>query len=361
MSSSILVRDQMVGEGHECYIVMELGVTHEGDLGLAKEMILAASEAGANAVKVECIIPNLLVAQEYQPKLDYSFTTYSGKDIKENYYKLLQRLSLSMDEIAQLKEYADTCNIAFFGTAFDIVTIDFLKSIGSCAIKISSGEISHYPLLIKAARSELPVFMDTGRANMTEICSAVEVLRLNGCDTPIVMHNPSGYPCAPENVNLPVIQRYKRILDIPVGLACHSRGNEMVLGALALGANLIEKPISRDNTIEDDEHIFSVNINQVSDYVKQIRTLEKGLIYNREKLFPRVNDSLDKNKFRQSIVATVDLKPGDKLTTDAYSFARPGYGIEPKLADKIADRLVIREVRKGELIQWEHLLCTNEE
>ena len=260
------------------------------------------------------------------------------------------------DDIAKLAAMARTRGLPFFGTAFDLETIDFLKSIGACAVKISSGEITHHPLLVRAAESGLPVFFDTGRSSLGEILSAVEVLRGAGCATPLIMHNPSGYPAAPQDVQLLSIPLYQQAAGLPVGLSCHSRGNMMVHGAIAVGANIIEKPLSRDNTKDEDEHIFSVNIAELDRYVDEIRALEAALTLNRQKLYEGDSDPVRRRTFRQSLVAARDLPAGHILAAADLTFARPGHGFPPTMVEFLVGRILKNAIPRGHHVRKDDIV-----
>jgi sialic acid synthase SpsE len=223
-------------------------------------------------------------------------------------------------------------------------------------VKISSGEITHEPLLAEAARSGLPVFFDTGRATFDEVLRAREVLARHGADTPIVMHNPSGYPALPADVNLPVISLYSQVLACPVGLSCHSRGNTMVHAAVALGASVIEKPLSRDNTLEDDEHIFSVNLSELDSFVSEIRDLEAALHLDRMKILQGVGDPKLRTTFRQSLIAKRALTAGATIEVDDITFARPGYGFPPGDFSRVVGRRLAKNVVAGAVITADHLV-----
>jgi sialic acid synthase SpsE len=348
-----VIADRTVGAGAPTWIVVELGVTHGQDLDLAKRMIAAAKSAGADAVKVECIDPDALVARAHRKTLDYSHRTASGVSVTENYYQLLQRVSMTRDEISKLRKTAQEVGIPFFGTAFDLGTVDFLAEIKSCAIKISSGEISHIPLIQHAAKSGLPVILDTGRSSIADITRGVYAARQAGCVTPVVMHNPSGYPALPQDVNLESIPRLKSALGVPVGFSCHSRGFDMALAAVAFGCDVIEKPVSQDNTIEEDEHVFSVNLEDLDDYVARIRGLERAMDFNWARFFPK--EERERKTFRQSIVAMRPIAAGEVITRDAVSFARPGWGIEPESIELIVGRRAAVDIDEGCLLEWSQL------
>jgi len=351
---SVEVAGVLVGAGHPAFLVAELGVTHEGSLEVASQMVRAAKDAGFNAVKVECINADRLVAVDYRDVIQYSFSTLSGQTKTINYHELLKQVTLTYDEIGELSSIARSFDMPFFGTAFDIDTVGFLKSIGACAIKISSGEIDHFPLLEAAAATGLPVFFDSGRASVVEVLTTVEALTAAGCPVPIVMHNPSGYPASPRDVCLGTMGIYREATGLPVGFSCHTRGNAMVHAAVAVGTNVIEKPLSRDNTVEEDEHIFSINMDDLGSFVGEVRAIEAALGVNLAKL-THGDDEIVKTRFRQSIVAARDLPAGHWLTAADLSFARPGFGIRPADAGRLLGRSLLTSLEAGALLLEKHL------
>lgn len=355
MSHIAHIANQEVGAGRPAFLVAELGVTHEASLSVAEEMIRAAKHAGFNAVKVECIDADRLVATDYRSSIQYSFNTLSGVAKSINYHELLKQVSLDYDEISQLASIARSLEMPFFGTAFDIDTCGFLKSIGACAIKISSGEIDHFPLLEAAAKTGLPVFFDSGRASVVEVLAAVEVLNGGGCLAPIIMHNPSGYPAPPRDVCLETMDIYRRATALPVGFSCHTRGNVMVHAAVAVGANVIEKPVSRDNTVEEDEHIFSINMHELDAFVQEVRSIEASLVVDLKKLI-HGGDEIAKTRFRQSVAAARDLQAGQKLEISDLTFARPGFGIRPGKAGELVGRQLRDAVAAGVLLLEKHFV-----
>jgi N,N'-diacetyllegionaminate synthase len=360
MSNNLL--NQLSTQNPSSWIVMELGVTHEKNLNIALQMIDAAKNAGVDAIKVECIKPSSLVSPQYCKTLPYSYVTNTGKKITENYFSLLQEVSLSFDEIEKIAAYAKEKNIYFFGTAFDLETVDFLVNIGACAIKISSGEITHIPLLKYAAATGLPVFFDSGRAELKEIVNAYNTLANSGCILPILMHNPSGYPAKAVDVNLSIIPIYQKLFpNTPIGFSCHSPGNHMVLGAVALGTKIIEKPISRDNTLEKDEHMFSVNMHELDNYVLSIRELETALKINNNRIFPSETILKESLTFRQSLVVTRNLDKGHIIKEQDLQFARPGFGLPPHFYSKVIGKQLQVSIVEGHHLTSTHINHTEED
>lgn len=341
-----------VGTGDRTFVIIELGVTHGNDEKLAETMIRTAKEAGADAVKCEVIKPDQLVARDYRDKLEYSYVAYSGTNVVRKYYDLVKELEMPRDMIVRLKGYADKIGIPFFGTAFDLESVDFLKSIKSCAVKMSSPEITHLPLLDHAARSGMPVLLDSGRATVDEIVAAVNHVRKCGCDSVAVMHNPSGYPAPFEDVHLRMIPTLREKTGVAVGLSCHNRGMAICFGAVGIGADLIEKPVTDDNTRDGDEHIFSLNVEEVPEFVRTIRQVDtaKGLA-NRDPRILRDSEHA-RNTYRQSLVAARDLPDGHKLARSDVTFSRPGWGILASDVDKAIGATLRRPIESGNVIHW---------
>ena len=353
--NAIRIGNAEVGNGGATFVVIELGVTHGNDEELAATMIREAKRAGADAVKCEVINPDRLVAADYRDRLEYSYVAYSGKKVVENYYNLIRQVTMPLEMLARLKRYADELQMPFFGTAFDFESVDFLKSIGSCAIKLASPEIVQFPLLDHAVRSGLPVLLDSGKATTVEIGAAVSRARLQDGAAVVVMHNPSGYPAADKDVHLRMIPTLQNAFDVPVGLSCHSRGSSVSFAAVGIGADVIEKPVTDDNTQDGDEHIFSLNIGEIAPFVATIRQLDlaKGMA-NRDPELALETDH-QRNTYRQSLVAVRDMKAGNRITREDFRFARPGWGILAADGEKAIGRTIIRSIRADHTIHWQDL------
>jgi sialic acid synthase SpsE len=344
-----MIGNKTIGDGFPVFIVSELGVTHEGDIDLAKSFIKAAADAGVDAIKFELIFPDTLIADK-----EMIYESYTAKGVfRVNYYEFLKSIEFDESDYKELKRFADKCGVLFFATAFDFRGVDLLKELNACAIKISSGELTHKPLIKYAASQGLPLFLDTGGAFVYEIEEAVITAKMEGCEDIIVMHNPTGYPAPPEKTYLRMIPTLKQVLQTPVGLSCHTPGYDVVIAAIALGANVIEKPICRDTTMHYDEAVFSVPVNDIKNFVEKIRFIEKALGEPVRKI---EKEELEmRKKYRQSIIAKKNIKKGEQLTEENISFARPNKGIEAKYYDLVIGKTAKRDIMKGEFITWDDI------
>ena len=316
---------------------------------MQKKMMKAAVEAGMDIIKCEMFFADRLVGDRNAIR-----KTMTNQGIYEkNYYDLLKELEFSKEELLDLKHYADKLEIPFFGTCFDFEEIDFAVENNFAAIKFSSGEINHLPLLKYGAKTGLPIFIDTGGSLLFEIEKAVLTIRNEGNENIIIMHNPSGYPAAPEKTNLRMIPSIKHLCDKPVGLSCHTPGKEAIIAAVAIGANVIEKPLSLDINYFGFEHIFSIPIEECREYVETIKFVEKALGEN-ERLLDDFEESI-RNSGRQSLLAATDIKKGDVLSETNTRFARPNIGISPEYYDIIIGRKVQKDIKSNEFITWEHI------
>lgn len=356
MNRTATVAGKTIGDGHPVFIVMEMGVTHDGNFDVARDMVTASRRAGADAVKCECIDPDRLVAHAHRGDIEYRYVNYSGQTVVENYYDLLRRVSFSQAQTASLKRVADDVGLPFFGTAFDLPTVDFLHSIDACAIKIASPELRHLPLVRHAASSGLPLFLDTGMATIAEICTGVSTAMQAGAQNVVVMHNPAGYPAPPHRVNLRLIPLLKNVLGVPVGLSCHSRGNAMALAAIAVGAVAVEKPLSKDNTTDGDEHIFSVNLHEVDSYVRELREVEMALGDPHVKHALTEDDCQKRRAYSQSLVTARALPAGHLLAVEDLTTARSGWGLDPDLRDTVVGARLHVALPEGHVLQWSHLV-----
>jgi sialic acid synthase SpsE len=346
MNKTLRIGDKKIGDGEDVFIVFELGVCHEQNVELAEHFIEVAHKVGADAVKVESFQSDELLIDR---TIEHEYGTVKGVK-KENYYQLCQRLELSYDDYARLKRKADELGILFFSTVHNKRSADFMEKIGVCAFKTASPDIINYPLLRYLAGKGLPIFMDTGASFISEIDKAVVTLENAGARDLIIMHNPSGYPAPPEKTDLRMMPQIKNLFNIPVGLSCHTPGFDMVIASVALGADVIEKPISRNKDLESPEHIFSFLDTEAEEFVARIKTTEISLGNNRRTV---VNEkSLPRFIGRRGVYAAKDLKKGDIIREENIVLAKPWKGISVEYIDDVLGKKVRNFLKKHKPINW---------
>ena len=346
MNKTLRIGDKKIGNGEDTFIVFELGVCHEQNVELAEHFIEVAHKVGADAVKVESFQSDELLMDR---TITHEYGTVKGVK-QENYYKLCQRLELSYDDYARLKKKADELGILFFSTVHNKRSADFMEKIGVCAFKTASPDVINYPLLRYLAGKGLPIFMDTGASFMGEIDRAVVTLESAGAKDLIIMHNPSGYPAPPEKTDLRMMSQIKNLFNIPVGLSCHTPGFDMVIASVALGADVIEKPISRNKELESPEHIFSFLDTEAEEFMAKIKTTELSLGSNRRTV---VNEkSLPRFIGRRGVYAAKDLKKGDIIREENIVLAKPWKGISVEYIDDVLGKKVRNFLKKHKPINW---------
>ena len=329
------------------YIIAEVGVNHNGSFDLAKEMILLAKDAGADAVKFQTFIGENLISK-YAEKADYQ-KKQTGNE--ENQLEMIKELELTYDEFQKLKRYCEEQDIDFLSTPFDIGSIDFLEELGINLWKIPSGEVTNTPYLIKIAKTGKPIIMSTGMSTLEDIEYAMNLLRSNGAGEIALLHCNTAYPTPYKDVNLRVIPELMSRFDCRVGYSDHTQGIEVPIAAVALGASIIEKHITMDKNLPGPDHSASINPKELVDMVKGIRIVEEALGSNEKHITKSEIDNIV--AARKSIVAKINIKEGEIFTENNITTKRPGSGINPIRWQEILGLRATRDFEEDELIEVE--------
>jgi N,N'-diacetyllegionaminate synthase len=328
-------------------IIAEAGVNHNGDYELAKKLVVAAKQAGADYVKFQTARPELVISR-YAPKAEYQMGTTKKE---ESQLDMCRAIHLPLTDYAPLKKYCDENEISFISTPFDLESIDVLAPLGMDFWKIPSGEITNLPYLKKIAHLHQPVIMSTGMSNLGDIEAALKVLTDNGLieDQITLLHCNTEYPTPYEDVNLRAMITLKEAFGVNVGYSDHTKGIEVSLAAVAMGATVIEKHFTLDCNLPGPDHKASLEPDELEQLVKSIRHLEKAF----GSPIKQVSRSEKKNMTvaRKSLIAAVDIKKGEKFTDKNMTVKRPGNGISPMLWDEVTGRIAPRDFKEDELIE----------
>jgi N,N'-diacetyllegionaminate synthase len=349
------IGSRLIGDGQPCFVTYEAGPTHDG-LNTARQLVKAAAEAGADAVKFQILDPDRLVADKrqlfsYEVLVDRATGRTAPKS--EPLYDILKRRSLGREEWKALKAYADSLQLAFFATASFEAEVDFLVELGCDSIKIASGDVNHFPLIEYAARTGISLQLDTGNSSLGDIEAAVDVIRRAGNERIIIHHCPSGYPARLQGINLRVIQTLRAMFPYPAAFSDHSPGWDMDIAAVCLGANMVEKTITLDRTTPSVEHVMSIEGEDIARFVRVIRDLEVALGDARRIMH---EDEIRKRDLvRRSIFLRRDLRAGATITAADLDYRRPGTGIPPTEADRIVGRAVAAGAAAGTMLRYEDL------
>jgi len=328
-------------------IIAEAGVNHNGSMDLAIKMIYEAKNVGADYIKFQTAIPELVMSK-HAPKANYQLETTSKN---ESQLEMAKAIHLPLEAYASLKEICDQVGIRFVSTPFDLVSIDYLNQLGMDFFKIPSGEITNYPYLKKIAHIGKPVILSTGMSTMYEIKQALEILtseKLTLNDITI-LHCNTEYPTPMEDVNLRAMLTIGQELGVKVGYSDHTQGIEVPIAAVTLGATVIEKHFTLDRNMEGPDHKASLKPDELKAMIKAIRNIEKAL-GNGEKTASS-SEVKNINITRKSIVASKFIVKGDTLTEKNLTVKRPGNGISPMYWDKIIGEVADRDYNEDDLIE----------
>lgn len=329
---------------NKTFIIAEAGVNHNGNINTAKRLIDAAVEAGADAIKFQTFKAEELVCESAQ-KADYQITN-TGSD--ESQLSMLKKLELSEKDFINLKKYCDEKEIMFLSTPFDINSLRFLISIGISIIKVPSGEINNYPLLREIGKSGIDVILSTGMCELEEIKQAIAVLKEFGTKEIIVLQCNTEYPTPFEDANLRAMLTLGKETGCRYGYSDHTRGTDVSVAAVAMGACVIEKHFTLDKTMEGPDHMASIEPHELARLVASVRNVEDALGTG----IKMVSSSENNNRsiVRKSIVAKKHIHKGDMFTEENLTTKRPGTGISPMLWNKVIGQTAQREFQKDEVI-----------
>ena len=326
------------------FIIAEAGVNHNGSIELAKKMVDQAQEAGADCIKFQTFVAKNLVSRS-AAKAEYQKL---NTDANESQFEMLNKLALSFDEFSELSKYCSSKNIEFLSTPFDLESIDFLATLGMKRWKIPSGEITNIPYLIKIARLGKPVILSTGMSTLEDIRAALSVLKENGTHDITVLHCTTEYPAPFEDVNLKAMETIQSKLCVPVGYSDHTRGIEVAIAAVAMGATVIEKHFTLDRNMEGPDHKASLEPNELKAMVKAIRNVEVAIGDGVKK--PTDAEKKNMDIVRKSIIAKRDIKKGELFTEENLTVKRPGNGLSPMRWFEVIGQKAPRNFKEDELI-----------
>lgn len=328
-------------------IIAEAGVNHNGSYELAIKMVDEAKRAGADYVKFQTAKPELVIST-FAPKAEYQKETTGAA---ESQLEMCKAIHLPFTDYKPLKEYCDKVGIGFMSTPFDLVSIDVLEPLDMDYYKIPSGEITNLPYLRKIASKHRPVILSTGMCEVEEVEAALQVLEQGGVKRSdiIVLHCNTEYPTPMADVNLRAMDDLRRSLGVEVGYSDHTKGIEVPIAAVALGATVIEKHFTLDKTMEGPDHKASLEPDELKAMVDAIRNIEQALGDGHKHVSPSERKNMD--IARKSIVAARDIRKGEVLTEDNITTKRPGNGISPMRWDSVIGTTAIRDFGYDELIE----------
>jgi N-acetylneuraminate synthase len=268
MSRTIQIGSKKVGDGFPTYIVAEIGINHNGDLNLAKQMVDVGARYGVDAIKLQKRTPELCVPPEQQTQMRETPWGYIS------YLDYRKKVEFGEKEYSEIDRYCRELDITWFASVWDIPAVEFMERYNPACYKIPSASLTDHELLLRVRKTGKPIILSTGMSTMEQIKKAAEVV---GLDNLLLTHTTSSYPCEPEELNLRTIQTLKDTFDVPVGYSGHEVGLIPSAVAVAMGACLIERHITLDRAMWGTDQAASVEPVGVEKLVKYIRVTERSL------------------------------------------------------------------------------------
>lgn len=347
-----ITNNKTISNYSQPYIIAELGSNHNGDMELAKKMIVEAKESGADCVKFQSWSKHSIFARQ-----KYSDNYFIDDDYRERedftLEEIVEAYSISETELLEMKVFADEIGIDCSSTPFNKKEADFLvEQLQSPFIKVASMDLNNLPFLDYLARKNLPMIISTGLSELYEIDEAIKAIELAGNTKIVILHCVSSYPPLDADVNLNNIKTLMQIYpDYCIGFSDHSIGIEIPLAAVALGACLIEKHFTLDKEMEGWDHKVSANKDELSAIVNGAKRIQAALGSRRIRA---TESDQKKAEFRRSIVLTRAMQKGEVISLADIDYKRPGTGLKPEMTEFIIGMSINKD------LDFDHILTKSD-
>jgi sialic acid synthase SpsE len=347
----IKIGKKIIGDGQPAYIIAEVGSNFDGSKDRAKLLIELAKECGADAVKFQCFRADKIVSAEGFEGLKCGFQANWDKSV----YEVYQAAEFPREWHEELFEYAQKAGIDFLSSPYDREAVDILDGLGVAVFKIGSGDITWPEMLRYIAGKGKPVILGTGASNMEEIDKAVLTIREEGNEEIVLLQCVTNYPSSFESANIRAMVTMAQEYDVLVGYSDHTPGSIVALGAVALGACVIEKHFTDDKRRKGPDHPFAMDAKDMKEMVDSIRTLEKALGDGVKELYEEENQTVVLQ--RRCLRAREDIAKGVVITENMIDVLRPAPkdGLYPEYKNMVVGRTSKTVIKKGSPFTWENV------
>ncbi len=350
MKRQIKIGNQSIGADFTVYVIAELSANHNQDFNQAIQLVKAAKEAGADAIKMQTYTPDTITIDcDNEHFRIGKGTIWEGKTL----YKLYQEAYTPWEWQPKLKQVANDLGMDLFSSPFDQTAVDFLEKMGVPAYKVASFELVDIPLIQYIAKTGKPIIMSTGMATLAEIHEAVTAARDAGCNDIALLKCTSAYPAKPEEMNLCTIRHMSEAFDLPVGLSDHTLGIATAVAAVTLGACIVEKHFTISRNIPGPDSAFSLEPHEFKLMVEAIRITEKALGDVQYKVSEQ---EVASRVFRRSLFAVKDINKGDIYTMDNLRSIRPGNGLHTRYLNHVLGKKASRDIKRGDPLSWDSIV-----
>lgn len=347
MTAEIQIGKHRIGPTHPAYVIAELSANHNQNYENAVQLIYAAKDAGADAVKLQTYTADTItIASDRDEFRVAGGTLWDGRTL----YDLYGEACTPWEWQPGLKKVAEELGMDCFSSAFDSTAVDFLETMSVPAHKVASFELVDIPLIQKMARTRKPLIMSTGMATAEEIEEAVQSARAAGATQIALLKCTSAYPAPPEEMNLRTIPEMARRFGVPVGLSDHTMGIAASVAAVALGACIIEKHLTLSRSIPGPDSAFSLEPQEFKTMVDAVRTAEKAVGRVQFGCGPKEEAG---RAFRRSLFVVADVEEGEAFTEANLRSIRPGNGLHPRHYGEVLGKTAARQIKRGTPLSWE--------
>lgn len=345
-TTHIEINGRRIGPGEPSYIIAEMSANHGGSFDRAAAILHAAREAGADAVKLQTYTPDTMTLDAAGGSFQLDGSLWHGRRLHELYAEA----AMPWEWQPRLKRLAAELGLDLFSSAYDATAVDFLESIGTPAYKVASFELVDLPLLRRIGRTGKPAIVSTGMATLAEIEEAAQTLLSAGTRQIALLKCTSAYPAPPEEMNLRAIPDLARRFGIPVGLSDHTLSPAVPVAAVAVGAAIVEKHFTLSRADGGPDAAFSLEPAEWQAMVRGVRTTEAAL--GRAVYGPSTGEAFGL-RYRRSLFAVRDLRPGEAFTPDNVRAIRPADGLHPRHFDDVIGCRAAAGIARGTPLAWE--------
>lgn len=339
------INQRLIAPGQPVYIIAEMSANHNQDFEQAVNIIRAAKDAGADAVKLQTYTPDTITIDSDKPYFRIKDTLWDGR----NLYDLYGEAYTPWDWQPKLKAAANDLGLDLFSSPFDLTAVEFLEEMNVPAFKVASFELVDLPLIRAIAKTGKPAIMSTGMSTLREIDEVVNTFREAGGSELALLRCTSAYPAEPEEAKLSIIPHLANIYDVPVGLSDHTLRLEIPVAAVAVGARLIEKHFTLSRTTPGPDSKFSLEPDEFKAMVDSVRLTERALGQ------PQYGPTSSEQKslvFRRSLFVVQDVKAGEVFTSENVRSIRPANGLHTRYLDEVLGRHATRDIERGTPLSW---------
>lgn len=344
--SSITIAGRRIAADEAPYVIAEMSANHNGSIETAFQIIEAAKQAGADAVKLQTYRPDTITLNCDTEDFRIHGGLWDGRTL----YELYEEAHMPWDWHAPLFAHARKQGITVFSSPFDNTAVDLLEDLNAPAYKIASFEAVDLDLIKYVASTGKPMIISTGMADAEEIQEAIDAARAGGCKELAILHCVSGYPAPAEDYNLRTIPDMIQRFGLVTGLSDHTLDNTTAISSVILGASIIEKHFTLDRSRGGPDDSFSLEPGELAALCQGARTAW-GAMGRVD--YGRKSSEMGNVIFRRSLYVVRDVKAGEVLTHDSLRSIRPGYGVAPKHLDTFIGKTASRDVKRGTPVSWD--------